>query len=82
MLKPIIQFLLILLFFSNLYSQNTELEITIINQHKDELNYIRSQLAKAASGERDQETIDNITKPNRPVLALIILVGSSFNSLE
>ena len=40
MLKPIIQFLLILLSFSNLYSQNPDLEITIINQHieKSEIN--------------------------------------------
>ena len=51
MFKPIIQFLLILLFFSNLYSQNTDLEITIINQHieKSEINEAEAKLNKILS---------------------------------
>jgi len=51
MFKPIIQFLLILLFFSNLYSQNTELEIIIINQHiqRSEINEAEAKLNKILS---------------------------------
>ena len=51
MFKPIIQFLLILLSFSNLYSQNTELEIIIINQHiqRSEINEAEAKLNKILS---------------------------------
>jgi len=46
MFKPIIQFLLVLLFFTNLYSQNIESEIIEINQHieKSEINDAEAKL--------------------------------------
>lgn len=70
MLKPIIQFLLILLFFSNLYSQNTELEITIINQHieKIEINEAEAKLNKILSIDlypnynKAQKALSNVNK--------------------
>ena len=48
MFKPIIQFLLGLLFFTNLYSQNIELEIIEINQHieRSEINESEVKLNK------------------------------------
>ena len=48
MFKPIIQFLLVLLFFTNLYSQNIESEIIEINQHieKSEINDAEAKLNK------------------------------------
>ena len=51
MFKPIIQFLLGLLFFTNLYSQNIELEIIEINQHieRSEINEAESKLNKILS---------------------------------
>ena len=51
MFKPIIQFLLILSFLTNLYSQNIELEIIIINQHieRSEINEAEAKLNKILS---------------------------------
>ena len=51
MFKPIIQFLLGLLFFTDLYSQNIELEIIEINQHieRSEINEAEVKLNKILS---------------------------------
>ena len=51
MFKPIIQFLLGLLFFTDLYSQNIELEIIEINQHieRSEISEFEVKLNKILS---------------------------------
>ena len=51
MFKPIIQFFLVLLFFTNLYSQNIELEIIKINTHieRNEINEAEAKLNKILS---------------------------------
>ena len=51
MFKPIIQFLSVFLFFTNLHSQNIELEIIIINQHieRSEINEAEAKLNKILS---------------------------------
>jgi tetratricopeptide (TPR) repeat protein len=51
MFKPIIQFLLVFLFSTNLYSQNIELEIIEIDQHieRSEINEAEAKLNKILS---------------------------------
>ena len=60
--------------YNNLHINNPTLRATVIkivDQYKDDLNDIRTQLAKAASGEYDEETIDNIkSKIKKPVPAM------------